>query len=139
MDSLLPILKQIPFFAQLTQEEHQQIINNVTMNYYPVGHVFFKEGDEAGNMYIIKNGIVKISRSDQEVATLADNNFFGEMGLVSDKPRNATATAMDECQVFELKKDDFIKLMENLPELATKVSNTYIERDKQNAQNPNEI
>jgi len=143
MDSFLPVIKLVPFFSELSEEEHTQIIKNVIMNYYPVGHVFFKEGDEAGNMYIIKKGMVKISKktgdNEKELAMLSDNNFFGEMGLVSDLPRNASATAMSECEIFELNKNEFIKLMENLPELANKVSHVYIDRDKANSVSNNQI
>lgn len=144
MDTILPILKKLPLFADLTQDEHRQIIEQIVMNYYPVGHVFFHEGDEAGGMYIIKHGMVKISAKnggeDKDLATLVDNGFFGEMGLISDKPRNATATALSDCEVFELSKDNFYRAMESLPHLSEKVSKTYLDREKQNGPPPeNEI
>lgn len=143
--TILPILKKIPLFADLTETEHKEIINNIVMNYLPAGHVFFREGDVAANasMYIIKNGMVKISRKDaagaeQEVAVLSKNEFFGEMGLVLNDPRNASAVAIAECEIFELKKADFIKLMESSPNLANKISTEFVDRvKKNNAAHPN--
>ena len=44
MDTILPILKKIPIFADLSETEHQEIIKNIILNYFPVGHVFFTEG-----------------------------------------------------------------------------------------------
>lgn len=139
--TILPILKKIPFLADLSETEHKEIIEHIIMNYYPVGHVFFHEGDsEGGAMYIIKHGMVKISRKDEnggdkEIAVLNDNSFFGEMALVLNEPRNATATAISDCEVFELKKDDFIKLVESSPTLANKLSNEFLSRVKQNNKN----
>lgn len=140
--TILPILKKIPIFADLSEEEHKEIIKNIVLNYFPVGYVFFKEGDSAenGSMYIIKHGMVKISRKqgvyyeDKDVAVLNDNDFFGEMALVTNDPRNATATAISECELFELKKDDFIKLVETSPTLANKISTEFVERAKKNKQ-----
>ncbi len=139
---MLPIIKQIPLFEALNEAQHEEIIKNITMNYYPVGHVFFQEGqtiDENACMYILKNGMVRISRKqpigdDKEVAVLSNGGFFGEMAFVFEEPRNATATALGECEVFELKKQVFMKLMENAPETAAKISQEFIDRVKQNNQ-----
>lgn len=136
--SLLPILKKVPIFADLSEAEHNVIIKNIILNYYPTSHVFFREGESGeGGMYIIKHGMVKISRknggdSEREVAVLNDNDFFGEMALVMNEPRNATATAVSECEVFELRKDDFIKLMESSPVMANKITTEFIQREKNN-------
>lgn len=137
--SILPILKKIPVFADLSETEHQAIIKNIILNYFPVGHVFFTEGspeNDAG-MFIIKHGMVKITRKDplgneKEIAVLSDNDFFGEMALVLSEPRNATATAIGECEVFQLKKSDFMALMQNSPTMANKISTEFLDREKKN-------
>lgn len=141
-NTILPILQKIPIFADLNEQEHKDIISRIVMNYYPAGHVFFREGDagDAG-MVIIKRGMVKISRKDKttgedkEITVLNDNDFFGEMALVLNEPRNATALSVTECEVFELKKEDFTKLTETSPVMANKISTKFIEREKQNQKN----
>lgn len=139
--SILPILKNIPIFADLTEQEHKEIIGNIVLNYFPVGHSFFKQGDAVGldsAMYIIKHGMVKISRfdpisgADKEVAVLTDNDFFGEMALVLEEPRNASAVAVGEAEIFVLKKSDFTALMESSPTMANKVSVEFLGREKKN-------
>lgn len=136
--SILPILKRIPLFADLSEEEHKGIVDRIVLNYFPVGYVFFHEGDPDGSMFIIKHGMVKISRKDsvtgedREVAVLNDNDFFGEMALVLNDKRNAMATAISECEVFQLKKEDFMKLMETSPTMANKISNEFLNRVKKN-------
>lgn len=140
--SILPILKKIPLFADLSEEEHQEIIRNIVLNYFPVGHVFMKEGDPDGSMYIIKHGMVKISRKnsagsgtdgeEKEIAVLSDNDFFGEMALVLNEPRNATAVAIGDVEAFQLTKQDFVKLMETSPTMANKISTEFLSREKKN-------
>lgn len=140
MDSptILPILKKIPLFADLSEAEHKEIIKNIVLNYFPVGYTFFKQGDSDGSMFIIKHGTVKVSRRDsaaneeKEIAVLSDNDFFGEMALVLNEPRNATVTAVSECEVFQLKKEDYIKLIESSPTMASHVSTEFLAREKQN-------
>ncbi len=141
MDSptILPILKKIPIFKDLNEAEHQEIIRNIVLNYYPLGHVFFKEGDKELNdgMYIIKHGMVKISRitptgEDKGIAALTDNDFFGEMALVLSEPRNATATVISDCEAFSLRKQDFLILMQSNLTLASKISKEFMNREKQN-------
>lgn len=141
---ILPILKRIPLFAELDEKEHQEIINNIVLNYFPLGHIFCREGDavnEESQMFIIKHGMVKISRmdkgtgQDREIAVLADNDFFGEMALVQNEPRNATATAIGECEIFQLKKSDFLKLMQTNQNMATRISEEFINRLKKNNKN----
>lgn len=144
--SILPILQKIPLFAELNEAEHKEIIKNIMMNFMPAGHVFFHEGDADQNgMYIIKHGMVKITRknkqydTDEEIAVLNDNDFFGEMSLVTSEPRNATATAIAETEVFQLSKEDFVKLVESSPTLANKISTKYQKRVKQDKLSPNRL
>lgn len=141
--TILPILKKIPIFADLNEMEHNEIIKNILLDYYPVGHVFFREGDRNPDdgMYIIKHGMVKITRGaavgeEKEITTLADNDFFGEMALVLEEPRNATATAIAETEAFLLSKKDFMALMQNIPSLGNKISAEFISREKKNQKHP---
>lgn len=137
--SILPILQKIPLFEDLSEDEHKEIIKNIIMNYYPVGHVFCAEGDQGqeGSMYILKTGAVKITRKgsfgrEEQIAMLGPQQFFGEMALVLNEPRNATATAMADCEVFELKKSDFMALMQSSKGMSNKISTEFIERVKKN-------
>jgi len=139
--NIISILKKIPIFAELSEEKHNMILKNIVSEKCPNGHVFFNEGDkeQMGCMYIIKKGMVKISRKGEtdnqnDVATLSDNDFFGEMALVTDLPRNATATAISECEILKVKKEDFMILMQSDSNMAARISEAYIKRDKHNSE-----
>lgn len=136
---IFAILEKIPLFEDLTEESSNIISSKITLEYYPKNHLIFSEGDEGDAMYIIKNGSVKIFRGpaeypdeQEEVAVLNNNAFFGEMALVSDKPRNASAKTIEDSEIFRLKKDDFYNLVTNNPSLAEQISSEFISRVKEN-------
>jgi CRP-like cAMP-binding protein len=137
---LFPILRQIPLFAGLDEQLHQVIVTKIVMMYYPENYELFKEGDEGDALYIIKTGEVEIFHpAAQEgdvhdsVAKLATGSFFGEMALVSDDPRNASARTTADSEIFILSRDDFKQLLDTNAELAAQVSNTMVSRMKDNA------
>ena len=137
---MLPIIQAIPLFSTLSEAQNKEIIDGIVMNYYPKDHVFFDEGDavnENSCMYIIKTGLVQIDKKEtfdhyKKVTVLEQGKFFGEMAFVLNEPRNARAITLGECEVFELKKATFTKLMENSPESAQKISEEFMNRLKQN-------
>lgn len=128
MNLVLTILKTVPLFQTLTEEEHESIIAHITMQYFPAGHTLFEKGSLGDAMYIIKSGHVRISSTQGELATLKEGDFFGEMALISNEPRNATAQTLSETEIFVLNKEDFISLMEKSPQIAEKVQEAYAMR-----------
>jgi len=139
--SILPILKKIPLLADLNEEDHKEIIKHIEMQYFPAHQVVFKENDPGDAVYIIKRGVVRIYHpgatdpvEDVEVAMLGDNDVFGEMAIISEKPRNASAQTMEESEIFVLKKEDFIQLVSSNPNMASRISSEFLKRFKINLQ-----
>lgn len=93
---------------------------------YPAKSIVFTEFELANNFYVIKKGKVKITklRHDKEMllAVLDEGDIFGEMSILNDKPRNATAITEEETELMVINKDSieklpppiFIKLLEVL-------------------------
>ena len=125
---MIEILKKIPFFSELSEEDLQQIAEKVKMEYFPADHTIFNEGDTGEIMYVIKRGQVQVIRENAILATLSDNAFFGEMALVSDEPRNATIKTVTDVEVLTLGKEDFKYLLETNPEIASTVSYEVVKR-----------
>jgi len=82
---------------------------------HKAGDVIFKEGDPGSRVYIIQMGRIQISKAmgdrNKILAVLPRGEFFGEMALISDKPRSATATALDDCRLLALDKELFFKIL----------------------------
>lgn len=136
---LLPILRKIPLFIDLDETIHKEIIEHIVLMYYPANYTIFKQDDQGDALYIVKSGTVEISKKGAEegdlpidVADIVDNGFFGEMALVSNTLRNATAKTTTECEIFILSKEDFQKLLDTNKTLAEHISATVIARLKQN-------
>jgi len=144
ISTILGILKKIPLMADLNEEDHKEIIKKITLELYPANHIIFKEGDVGDSFYIIKNGMVRVFHpsddptEDGNVAMLADNDFFGEMALISEKPRNASTKTVEETQCFKLLKDDFIKLVSSNHNMASRISSEFLKRLKLNLRAENE-
>lgn len=136
---LLPILKQIPLFANLDEKIHREIIEAIVLMYYPDEHEIFAEGDEGDALYIVKKGSVMVYHPPKEEGDMPDKmaeinqgGFFGEMALISDEPRIASVKTMQDSEVFILKKDSFKKLMDSNTTLAEQVSATMVSRLNEN-------
>ncbi len=139
---LLPILRRVPLFSTLEEELHREIIEHIVLMYYPPKYTLFNEGDDGDALYIVKSGEVEIFHPPEEegdfpkkVATIGEGSFFGEMALVSDAPRNASAVTTKESEIFLLNKDDFNNLVNNNSHLAEQISTAVVSRLKQNDQN----
>lgn len=136
--TILNILKKIPLMEELNEEDHREVIKHITLELFPANHVVFKEGDPGDSFFIIKTGMVRVyhpadaPENEKEVAMLGDNDFFGEMALISEKPRNASTKTVEETQCFKLLKDDFIQLVSSNPNMASRISSEFLKRLKIN-------
>lgn len=84
---------------------------------YKKGDVVLRQEEPADGMYIIDSGSVTVEIDGQHIATLKDGDFFGEMGLMLHKPRNATVKAVsDELKVHFLSKERFEEIKETVGE-----------------------
>ena len=125
---MIEILKKIPFFNELGDEELKMIAAKVQMEYFPANYVIFKEGDPGEKMYIIKRGQVQVIRNNAIIAELKNNAFFGEMALVSDEVRNATIKTITDIELLTLDKLEFKRLLETNRSIASIVSYEVVKR-----------
>ncbi|MEK6645113.1 MAG: cyclic nucleotide-binding domain-containing protein [Candidatus Firestonebacteria bacterium] len=119
-------LKGIQPFRSLTDEELKQIILLSKQENYPEGKLIFTEGFLGNALYIVVSGAIKITKTfrDGRVETLAlirEGEIFGEMALIDNAPRSATAVANRPSTLLAVYRDDFIKLMQSDAILTNKV------------------
>lgn len=89
----------------------------------PKGAVIFQEGQVERSMGIIVSGQIDITKADQQLkatvlARLRAGQTFGEMSLIDDEPRSATAVAASDSVILFITKDNFLRLSRELPPLA---------------------
>ncbi len=135
MNLILNLLKKIPLFQELTEEEHQSIIAHIELQYFPAKHLLFEEGALGSSLYILKTGSVRIFSHKGQIAILNEGSFFGEMALLEEKPRMASAETLSEAEIFVLKKEDLSELLKTSPSTAEKLKAAHEKRRNDNANN----
>jgi hypothetical protein len=79
--------------------------------HFTQGQVIFREGDKSQEAYFIVNGLVEItintSHGVQSLAKMGPGEIFGEMGMIMDRPRTATATALESTAVETITEGEF--------------------------------
>jgi CRP-like cAMP-binding protein len=111
--SVTPVLKAIPIFADLGEEDLKGLADALMRRRYSKGQIIFHKGDEGGSLYILQSGRVKVvipSLQGEEVilAILSAGEIIGELSLIDGKPRSATVETLEETEVLSLRRDDFL-------------------------------
>jgi CRP-like cAMP-binding protein len=88
---------------------------------FEAGQVIFERGDASDFMYGIVTGDVDIRLGDRLLETISAGSVFGEMALIDDEPRSATAVAKTECRVVQVDAPGFHELIILHPEFALEV------------------
>ena len=117
------LLKKVPIFSQLNEEELEKIRILFVSKKYAKDRIILIEEDPGNSMFLIQKGRVKVSRMSDDgreviLSILESGGFFGEMSLLDGKARSASVTALEDSQVLILRRGDFLKLMEDHPQIA---------------------
>jgi CRP/FNR family cyclic AMP-dependent transcriptional regulator len=100
-------------------EEHQA---------FPAGQVIFREGEPGEVLYIVVEGQVDILLGDQWLETLRPGDILGEMALIEDRPRSATAIARTDCLLTPITRPHFLTLIQRTPLFAIQVMRVLAQR-----------
>lgn len=146
------LLADIGFFKFLDEDERLVLAQQVEQRTFPVGATIFREKDPGGVMYLIRSGQVELWVYDEDrqrvvLATFEDGDFFGELSLLDEEPRSATATALTETEVLIIDRTDLRLLFTQKPDAALDVMSALGNRLRVTSQivrsraarNPNEV
>ncbi|MEZ7892588.1 MAG: cyclic nucleotide-binding domain-containing protein [Candidatus Wallbacteria bacterium] len=118
-------LKQIPIFSSLNDSHVEKIKEIIEEVAFTRGTTIFRQGDQGDAFYIIIEGKVKISkREDNEEKTLnilTEGQFFGEMALLEEAPRMATALCFEDCKLYKITQKNFGYIMLLNPAISLKI------------------
>jgi CRP/FNR family transcriptional regulator, cyclic AMP receptor protein len=116
----------IPLFEGLSNRELQEIDRLLQHKTYQSGEVIFQQDNPGVGLFIVVTGSVEVSQEEEdgtvlELATAKPGEFFGELALLDDAPRSASAVAVDETSVVALFRTDLLALSETRPRLGVKI------------------
>ncbi|MCK5471863.1 cyclic nucleotide-binding domain-containing protein [Candidatus Gracilibacteria bacterium] len=97
MSEFIEILRKIPFFKGLTDQQLEAVGKSCEQKTFEKGAVVVQEKEKPDGMHIIIFGEVEIVKSEKVIVKLGTNDFFGELALFSvSKPRTATVRVVSE-------------------------------------------
>ena len=110
------ILREVPIFTGLSDEDLDVIMHMTVRRTYPKNTMIVIEEDQGDMLYIIESGSVKITRLDDEgreviLAILGSAEFFGEMALLDGQGRSANVMAIEDTVLFTLHRRDFLDVL----------------------------
>lgn len=92
---------------------------------YPKSTVLFREGEPGKEMFVLQAGKVAISKkvrdTEKVLAVLGPGEFFGEMAIISNKPRNATATVAEDAKLLVIDPKTFESMIRGNTEIAVRM------------------
>ena len=123
VNPIIQVLENVPIFENLTAKELSEVVRLTHERTYKKDEHVFKKLAPAEGMYVILDGGVLITDSDSKTifATLESGDFFGELALLDEEPRSASAISTMPSRLIGFFRTDLLTLMKRSPELGNKI------------------
>ncbi len=120
-DPKLDLIASVPLFAGLDRREIEFLGTLMDDVDVADGKVLTREGARGGEFFIVVEGTVRIDRDGRELNRLGPGEFLGEIALIDQGVRTATATAEGPCRVMVLTGASFASMLSQNPGVETKI------------------
>jgi len=121
MATLLEKLSTSQFFRSIPPDQVELLIHRLKPVVFNPSEVMFREGTKGESLYVIETGRVALTREGREIGTLSAGDIIGEIALLTDQARTATAKAIDAVKAMELSRGDFETICKSAPFFANAV------------------
>jgi CRP-like cAMP-binding protein len=132
-DAKVELLKKVPLFADCSKAELRALAKSADEIDLREGTVMTREGRPGREFFVMIEGTARVARNGRKVADLKGGDWFGEIALITDRPRTATVTATSAVDVLVLTDRRFRTVVETMPSIALKVLASVGERLGQDA------
>jgi CRP-like cAMP-binding protein len=110
------LLKEIPLFAEVPEENLRKIAPFVTTDEFADGETVIKEGGRSNAFYAIEEGDAKVERGGEHLADLGPGDIFGEQGLLEKQERSASVIATSRLRVIKIEHWELSRMRKSMPE-----------------------
>jgi cAMP-dependent protein kinase regulator len=114
-------LSQVPMFSRCTPDQLDRLADLGTAVSAPSGREIVREGDRGEEFFVITSGTAEVRRGGADIAGLSSGDFFGELALFDDAPRNATVAATSDVSLVSLSRISFDKVIAEMPTIRDSV------------------
>lgn len=115
-------------FSTLSASALARVVDRMRRESYPAGTTIIRQGETGERFYVIGEGTVEIIADGKRRAELGEGDFFGEIALMSDAPRNATVKSKTDVELFTLGKADFQEVLAASDNLAQRLRMALMDR-----------
>jgi CRP/FNR family cyclic AMP-dependent transcriptional regulator len=124
----IELLKRVPLFSQCTRKELASVAAVADEIDLREGRELTRQGAPGREFFVLIEGEADVRRNGRKVRTLSDGDFFGEIALVTKRPRTATVVARTPVRVLVVTDRSFRRMIEESPSMQTKVLQALAER-----------
>ena len=121
MDEVVAALRGVPLFADLGEKSLQAVAILARERTTNPDEVLILEGERGDAFYVILDGTVRVEHGDRSVRSMTAGGFLGEIALVEHGARTATATCVTPCRLLEIKRHEFERLINTMPEVHRRI------------------
>ena len=127
------LIKQVDFFSDLDPQSVEFLVTRSRMLTFRKNSILMSEGETGESMYIIESGSVKVFISDTNGSELTlfvegPGNYLGEISLLDDEPRTASAITLENTRVLVISKALFLECIDLNPKLAFRIIRVLTQR-----------
>jgi len=121
-------LRATDLFAPLPPPALERVARDLVPLDLPAGSVVIREGEPGSRFYVLTEGRAVVSRGGEVVTERGPGDYFGEVALLLEQPRNATVTALSNIRVFVLERDEFLRVVTGHRGVGLKARSVAVER-----------
>jgi len=122
LEQEVELIRQFPIFSKIQPAMQKLLCFSAERLIYDAGQVIFNAGDPGDAAYVVIDGTVEISVPTPSgpivINTMTKNEILGEIAIVGDVPRTATAKALTKLETLKISKELFIKIIRENPDAA---------------------
>ncbi|MGZ4393807.1 MAG: cyclic nucleotide-binding domain-containing protein [Gaiellaceae bacterium] len=127
-DAKIELIRHVPLFAHCSRRELQQVASLADEVDLPVGKQLNREGVPGREFFVLVKGSADVTRDGQRIRSLKDGDFFGEIALVTNRPRTATVTTISPAKALVMTRRAFRDLLSDSKTIHLKVLEALADR-----------
>jgi CRP-like cAMP-binding protein len=123
VEEAVGLLKRTRLLGELDEATLSELARTVTQRSFRKGHIIVNQGDPGDSLFVVAEGLIKVFVTSEDggemvLVTLRPPDVFGEVAVLDEGPRSASAQALEASRVLVLARSSFLDLVAQRPELA---------------------